>query len=190
MSESEPPTKKHTGGRFPKGVSGNPGGKKRQPVPAQPEGGQPENPGRNPDGTFARGNAINLAGKPKGTRHKATRLAEALLDGQVEGLMQRAVQMAMDGDASVMRAILDRLLPPRRERPVDLDMPKITDAKDLIDASSALMQAVADGELVPGEAAALGQLVGNVAQAVETFQNAERIARLEEALSQRSNGGQ
>ncbi len=70
---------------------------------------------------------------------------------------------------------------------MNLDMPKITEAKDLIEASSALMQAVADGDLVPGEAAALGQLVGSVAQAVETFQNAERIAKLEEALAERGS---
>jgi len=36
--------------------------------------------GRNTDGTFARGNS----GKPRGTRHKATAAALALLDGEAE----------------------------------------------------------------------------------------------------------
>ena len=43
----------------------------------------PENTGRNPDGTFAKGNAINLAGKPKGARHRTTLAIEALLEGEV-----------------------------------------------------------------------------------------------------------
>ena len=38
--------------------------------------------GRNTDGTFGPGNS----GKPKGTRHKATQAALALLDGEAEAL--------------------------------------------------------------------------------------------------------
>jgi hypothetical protein len=64
---------------------------------------QPENIGRNPDGTFAKGNSANPAGKPKGARHKATLLAEALLDGQAEALMQQAVSMALGGDPQALR---------------------------------------------------------------------------------------
>jgi hypothetical protein len=192
--EPNPSPAKHTGGKFRKGVSGNPGGKKRPPTPSppapqpasaqppQPEVEQPEISGRNPDGTFAKGNAVNLAGKPKGTKHHATRLAEALLDGQVQELTQKAVEMAMGGDASVMRALLDRLIAPRRDRPVSLAMPKINSAADLIAAAAALTDAVAQGEITPGEAASLSVLVGNTAKAVETFELADRLARLEEQM--------
>ena len=182
MAEHTVPPKRQTGGKWPEGIS--PGGKKRQPdatpEPAQPKEARPENAGRNPDGTFAKGNAINLAGKPKGARHRATILAETLLDGQVEELMQKAVSMALGGDASVMRAVLDRLLPPRRERPVSVEMPKINAASDLIAAASALTDAVAVGDITPGEAASLSTLVGNVAKAVETIELADRLAKLEE----------
>jgi hypothetical protein len=166
------------------GPSPNPGGKRKQPDLA------PENIGRNPDGTFAKGNSANPAGKPKGARHRATRLAEELIDGQSELLVQKAVAMALGGDASVMRALLDRLLPPRRERPVSIQMPKIETPKGLIDASSALMQSVADGEIAPGEAASLSTLIANVAQAISTADLAERIAKLEEVQAGQSGGSQ
>jgi hypothetical protein len=39
--------------------------------------------GRNADGTFGPGNS----GKPKGTRHKATLAAMALLDGEAERIV-------------------------------------------------------------------------------------------------------
>ncbi len=188
--------KKHTGGRFPKGVSGNPGGKKKRRTldkvrqvdaplggPEKLEGVRPETPansGRNQDGTFAKGSSANPAGKPKGVRHRATRLAEALIDGQSEELIQRAVAMALGGDASVMRALLDRLVPPRRERPVSIQLPEIKTSKDLIAASSALMQSVAEGDLVASEAAALGSLLGNIASAIATADLSERIAKLED----------
>ena len=47
---------------------------------------------RGPDGTFAPGNP----GKPKGSRHKATRAIEALLEGQTEQLTQAAIDKALE----------------------------------------------------------------------------------------------
>jgi hypothetical protein len=57
----------------------------------------------------------------------------------------------------------------------------------LIAAASAVAEAAADGEITPGEAASLSQLVANTAKAVETFELAERLARLEEKISPRGS---
>jgi hypothetical protein len=177
------PPPKHTGGNWRKGVSGNPGGKKRvlaMPPPAT----QLENstPNQRRHG-FQPGQSGNPAGKPKGTRHRATMLAEALFDGQAEQLVQKAIEMALAGDPTAMRLALERLCPPRRERPVNVAMPKISVAADLIAAASALTGAAAAGEITPNEAAALSVLVGNVAKAVETAELAERLAKLEERIT-------
>ena len=43
--------------------------------------------GRNTDGSFTTGNA----GKPKGSRNKATVAIESLLEGQAEALTQKAI---------------------------------------------------------------------------------------------------
>jgi hypothetical protein len=59
---------------------------------------------------------------------------------------------------------------PVRERPVNIAMPKINVASELISAAAALTDAVALGQVTPGEAASLSTLVGNVAKAVETFE--------------------
>jgi hypothetical protein len=90
------------------------------------------NSGRNPEGTFAKGNAVNLAGKPKGTRHRATLMAESLIDSSGELLVNKCVAMALGGDEAAMRLVMERLCPPRRERPVNITMPKINVAADLI----------------------------------------------------------
>jgi hypothetical protein len=164
------------------GPSPNPGGKRKQPDLA------PENIGRNPDGTFAKGNSANPARKPKGARHRATLIAEALIDGQAEELVQRAVAMAMGGDASTMRALLDRLVAPRKERVVTIELPKIEKASDLIAASAALLGAVASGELTPAEASAMSATIGNVAQAIEVASNAERLTALEQAMADKNGG--
>jgi hypothetical protein len=135
------------------------------------------------DGTFAKGNNANPAGKPKGTRHAATRLAEALIDGRAKELVDKAVDMALAGDPTAMRLVLDRLCPPRRERTVTLDMPSIKSATDLIAAAAALTEATAAGDITPSEAASLSTLVGNVAKAVETVEIVARLAKLEERLA-------
>jgi hypothetical protein len=62
-------------------------------------------------------------------------------------------------------------------------VPKINVASDLIAAASAVAEAAADGEITPGDAASLSQLVANTAKAVETFELAERLAKLEEQMA-------
>jgi hypothetical protein len=119
----------------------------------------------------------------QGAKSHATRLAEALIDGQAQELTQKALELAMGGDASVMRALLDRLVAPRRDRHVSLKMPVINSASDLITAAAALTSAVGNGEITPGEAASLSTLVANTAKAVETFELADRLAKLEEQMT-------
>jgi len=45
---------------------------------------------------FAPGQSGNPNGRPKGARNKATIAAEALLDGEAEGLTRKALEMAID----------------------------------------------------------------------------------------------
>ena len=65
------------------------------------------------------------AGKPKGTRNRTTLALEALLDGEAEALTRKAIEMALTGDGAAMRLVMDRILPPRKERPVMFAMPKL-----------------------------------------------------------------
>jgi len=111
--------------------------------------------GRNTDGTFGTGNP----GKPKGTRHKATQAALALLDGEAEALTRQAVTMALGGDTTALRLCLERIAPPRRDAPVTFDLPPMETARDAAKAAGAVLGAVAEGELTPGEGASLMALV-------------------------------
>jgi hypothetical protein len=77
--------------------------------------------GRNADGTFGPGNC----GKPKGTRHKATLAAMALLDGEAESLSRKAVELALQGDTTALRLCLERIAPPRKDAPVTFDLPPL-----------------------------------------------------------------
>src|SRR6266576_1444550 len=69
-------------------------------------------------------------GRPKGARHKATLAAEALLDGDAEGLTRKCVEMALGGDSTALRLAMERIVPPRRERPVNFQIPALQSAED------------------------------------------------------------
>ena len=72
---------------------------------------------------FERGKSGNPKGRPKGARNNATVLAEALLYGEVEAITRKVIDKALEGDMTALRLCLDRLLAPRRERPVAFKLP-------------------------------------------------------------------
>src|SRR5204863_8750758 len=52
---------------------------------------------------------------PRGAPHKATIAAEALLDGEAEGLTRKAIEAALGGDTAALRLCIDGIVPLRRE---------------------------------------------------------------------------
>jgi len=131
--------------------------------------------GRNTDGTFGPGNP----GKPKGTRHKATQAALALLDGEAEALTRQAVTMALGGDTTALRLCLERIAPPRRDAPATFDLPRMETARDAAKAAGAVLGAVADGDLTPTEGAHIMALVETYRRTLETTELEARLAALE-----------
>jgi hypothetical protein len=63
---------------------------------------------------FAKGQSGNPAGRRRGCRNKATRAAEAYLDGEAETLARKAVELALAGNALALRLCLERTIAPRR----------------------------------------------------------------------------
>ena len=122
-------------------------------------------------------------GKPKGTRHRVTRAAEELLDGEAEALTRKAVAMALSGDTTALRLCLERIAPPRKDRPVSFALPELRTAANAVTASAALLEAVASGELTPLEAAELSKLVANFVEALKASDLEERLLALEAEAS-------
>ena len=131
--------------------------------------------GRNADGTFSAGNA----GKPRGTRHKATQAVLGLLEGQAEALTQRAVQLALAGDSTALRLCLERLAPPRKDAPVTFALPSMSTASDAAQAAGAVLEAVSMGELTPTEGAQVMGLVDSYRRTLEVTELEARVAALE-----------
>lgn len=129
---------------------------------------------------FRKGESGNPAGKAPGTRNKATRAVQALLDGEAEALTRKCVAMALDGDSVALRLCLDRLCPPARERAIDADveLPELS-ADNLPRAVATIVEAVAAGRLLPGEGQALIGMLEGLRKSLEFAELEKRIAALE-----------
>lgn len=128
---------------------------------------------------WRKGESGNPAGRPRGARHRATVTAEQLLDGEAEAITRKAVELALEGDTVALRLVLERILPPRKERPLRFALPRLNSAVDAPVALAAIADAVAAGELTAAEAAELGRLVDAFVRAVEAADLEERLAALE-----------
>jgi hypothetical protein len=141
--------------------------------------------GRDDRGRWQKGTSGNPLGPPTGSRHRTTRAVEALLDREAEGLTRKAVEMALAGDTVALRLCLERLVPPRKDRPVALPLPPLEGTPDLPTITAALLTAAAAGELTPGEAGELAKLVETHRRAIETADIERRLGALE--AEQRAN---
>ena len=144
-----------------------------------------EGPVRQSRGTVPQGRSGNPKGRPAGARNKATQTAELLLDGEAEALTRRAVELALAGDGMALRLCLERIIPPRRGRPVQLGLPSVRGAADLGGTMAAITNAATSGAITPGEAAALARVVEIFVRAVETSDFERRLRELEEAHAAR-----
>jgi hypothetical protein len=122
------------------------------------------------------GQSGNPAGRPPGSRNKATLAIEAMLEGEAEAIGRKAIELAKSGDLTAIRLCLDRLCPPRKDRHVNFELPPMQKPADAVAATAAIVDAVARGDLTPSEA---GELSRVVAAYATTLEAADFDARLQ-----------
>ena len=136
--------------------------------------------------TFLPGQSGNPAGRPRGSRNKKTLVLEALLDDESEALMRRVIGLAKMGDDVAMRLVFARMLPPRRERSVPLELPRIESEADARRASADVIEALSTGEVSPQEAEHVLRAIGAAAIVMQSSELGERMKWLQERVAQLS----
>jgi translation elongation factor EF-Tu-like GTPase len=120
-----------------------------------------------------------LAGRPPGSRNRATIAAEFLLEGEAEALTRKAIEFALAGDTTALKLCLDRILPQRKSRAVAFELPRIERVEDLAGAVRSVLQQVARGRLLLDEGATLVGMMESKRRAMETIELEKRLAALE-----------
>ena len=88
-------------------------------------------------------------GRPAGSRNKATLALDAIADGEAKTILQKQIELAKEGDQRAAEVILSRAWPARKSRAINLDLPPVTEAADIVPALGRIADAVAGGEITP-----------------------------------------
>jgi hypothetical protein len=103
-----------------------------------------------------------------------------MLDGEAEALTRKAIDMALAGDTVALKICIDRIYPPRKDRPVTFPLPPINTARDAADLMSSVMNAVAAGQLTPADASELSKVVACTVKSFEAAEFADSLARMDQ----------
>jgi len=93
--------------------------------------------------------------------------------------MRKAVELALEGDRSALRLCIERLLPPAKERTVNLELPELSTAQGTLVAVRKVLEAVSEGKLTLTEAQGVVSLLEVQRKAIETVEMESKIRELE-----------
>ena len=127
---------------------------------------------------FAKGNG----GRPPGSKNRASLISAGLLQGEKEELLRKAIELAKEGDAPMLKFLLSRILP--RERLIAIDLPEMKFAEDGVEVMGQIMRAVCEGTISPSEGANLAAMVNSYSRAIDLVDLVKRM----EAFEARLNG--
>jgi hypothetical protein len=143
----------------------------------------PQQPSNNAEksaaGRFQSGNRHGR-GRPSGSRNKASIALDKMLADDGTDVVRAVLTAAKGGDMQAARLVLDRVVPVRKGRSVQLDLPTIESATDVLAALSLTVAAMAEGEITPDEAAVVAGVLETKRKAIETVELEARLARLEQ----------
>jgi hypothetical protein len=133
---------------------------------------------------FAPGKSGNPAGRPLGAKNKTTQFLESLVEGAGESVIAKLVQQAKEGKPLALRLVVDRLLPLREERRVQIaDLRRLVTACDLVHASAEVISLAASGQMSIEEAQGFLRLVEYQRKIIEGADLAVKVVALEAELA-------
>ena len=129
---------------------------------------------------FAKGKSGNPRGRPAGARNKASLMLDKLMERGAQDIVETVIDRAKGGDMTAARLILERLIPPAKERPIAIELPPTSDAQGVADAQALVIASMASGGLLPGEASTIMSMLESRRKGIETVELEARIKSLEE----------
>lgn len=112
-------------------------------------------------------------------------MIERLLESAGQEICAAVIEGAKGGDMQAAKIVLDRLLPPRKDRPIEIDLPKMERSADLASAIGYIVNAVGSGQISPLEGEALARIIDIHTKALELTEFEIRLAALEGTRNER-----
>jgi hypothetical protein len=146
--------------------------------------GAPTNPG-NRSTPPRRGRPFGMGnpGRPRGSKNRATLIAQALPEDWQVNVLRAAYETARAGDPQLLKFFVSRLMP--RERLVNVDLPTMEYADDLVEAMAAILRAIAEGSITPTEGAAMAAVINAQTRAIDVADVVKRLDTIEAIVRER-----
>jgi hypothetical protein len=94
------------------------------------------------------------------------------LEGESEHLFHHLVAAGISGDSLALRVAVTRLLPARRDLPVDVDLPVLVTTDEVIAAMAHVVALVGDGVLTPSEGMKVSAMLQGLRRALHAKEQA------------------
>ena len=127
-----------------------------RPLPERPPRASPR--GR----SWIKGESGNPAGRPPKRAHVAAYVARSLIGRKAIPLTRKQIDLALGGDKTMLRLLHQSMVPPRREAPIDLQLPPIENRADLKNMMIAVADAAARGTITSAQAGTLVRMLAGV----------------------------
>ena len=93
--------------------------------------------------------------------------------------LEKAIELALEGDMAALKLCLDRIVPVRKTRPVKFHLPTIETPDDVLKAMQSIIQSVADGDTTPDDAQSVMALLDQTRRTQEHVDFDKRLTALE-----------
>ena len=146
----------------------------KQPTKNGEESGRCKTSGR-----FTKGNHYSK-GRPVGSRNSASISVENLFLDEAEQLTRRCIELALQDQPSLpaLKLAIERICPVRKDSPINVDLPAITDISSASEFTSALLEKVTVGELTPSQAELLSRIAEKATRAQQLVEIEMKLEEL------------
>jgi len=131
------------------------------------------------------GQSGNPAGRPSGSRNKASIAVENIFLDEQEALTRRCIQLAMKGNMQALKLCIERICPVRRDVPINVELPRVQSVEDAVKLTTSLIDKVTSGELTPSQGELLSRMIEKHVRVLQLNDLEVRLQLLEERIEAR-----
>ena len=139
-------------------------------------------------GRFTKRNRFST-GRPAGSRNSTSISVENLFLDEAEQLTRRCIELALQEQPSLpaLKLAIERICPVRKDSPIKVDLPPITDISSASKFTSALLEKVAAGELSPSQAELLSRIAKKATRGQQLVLIEEKLLEIEQKLTEQGD---
>ena len=134
---------------------------------------------------WKKGQSGNPAGRPAGSRNKASIAIENIFLDEQERLSRKCIKLALRGNMQALKLCIERICPVRRDTPINVKLPRVSSVEDATTLSSALLDQVANGQITPSQGELLSRMIEKHIRVMQLTDLESRLQQLEERLENR-----